>query len=376
MTGIFSGYTGFLLQPMQYYKTDNPVEGTIVLVGIGVIILISFLIHLVRNGIGATGPIGSRSAASAPRKFNAFTLHRIAASYGLDRDQTQLLEYVFRSSSVNDPERVLKNSALLDKHFKQVYKTIEKNAETDEEAQHRLSGLFSLRNAIESAPANSSGITSTSQIPDNMAAVLSNGKESYTVRIISAKGETLLSEIPRNALGSPVKIAKGAKITLSFFTKSSKGFSFESRVLGSVDSGQGPALELAHSGKPQPLVQRRFRRKQISAGCVFHLVLLDTAKTGRKQPPKLIVDNRRFTGNIIDISAGGCSIKTSAPVQVGSRLKIELDYSDESMIAVLGQVLRINRSGAVGTIIHIKFLKVPRRSFNNINSIVFGYDSD
>ncbi|MCL2479688.1 MAG: PilZ domain-containing protein, partial [Treponema sp.] len=336
----------------------------------------SIIVHLVRNGIGATSTGGGSHSSSAPRRFNTFAFHRIATSYGLDKEQTQLLEFVFRSSSVNDPERVMKSSALLDKNFKHAYKTIEKNADSDEEAQQRLSLLFSLRNAIESTPGNGAGIASTSQIPDNTPAVLTTDKESYTVRILSAKGETLISEIPRNALGSAVKIPRGTKITLSFFTKSSKGFAFESRVLGSAESAQGPALELAHSGRPRPLVQRRFRRKQVNTGCVFHLVFMDAAKTGRKQAPKLIVDNRRFTGNIIDISAGGCSIKTSAPVQVGSRLKIELDYNDESMIAVLGQVLRINRSGAIGTIIHIKFIKVPRRSYNNINSMVFGYDTD
>jgi hypothetical protein len=46
------------------------------------------------------------------------------------------------------------------------------------------------------------------------------------------------------------------------------------------------------------------------------------------------------------------------------------------MINVLGQALRINRSGAAGTIVHIKFLKIPRRAFNAINAVVFGYHED
>ena len=376
MIGINS--IGYLLQgQVKYFKDDDPVATMIVLIGIGAIVVISIVVNVIRNGVGGLPRASGRgSTAANPRRFSTFSFHRLAASYGLDKDQTQLLEFVFRNAAVVDPERALNNSALLDKHFRQAYRTIEKNAETDEEAQQRLSRLFTLRNAIESTPVHSTGITSTSRIPDNTAAVLNAGRDSYTVRVVSAKGESLLTEIPRNAIGTPVRIPKGSKVTLSFFTKSSQGFSFESRVLGIMESTGGPRLELAHSGRPKPLVQRRFRRKQINSGCVLHLVFLENAAGSKRKPPKLVVDSRRFTGNVIDISAGGCSIKTSAPVQVGSRLKIELDYSDESSITVLGQVLRINRSGTVGTIIHIKFLKVPRRSFNNINSLVFGYDSE
>jgi c-di-GMP-binding flagellar brake protein YcgR len=269
----------------------------------------------------------------------------------------------------------MRTPALLDRHFKRAYKVIERSAETEEEAQQHLSRLFSLRNVIEAAPVND-GAVSTSQLAENTAAVLSTGKDSYPVRVLSAKGDSVVVDIPRNALGSPIRLAKGTRVTLSFFTKSSKGFAFDSRILGPLDTPQGPGLQLAHSGKAKALAQRRYRRKQVVAGCAFYFVFVDTVKAGRKKSPKLMVDTRRFTGTILDISIGGCSIKTSAPVQVGSRLKIDIDYSDDSTISVLGQVLRSNRSGTVGTIIHIKFLKVPRRAFNNISALVFGYDDE
>ena len=355
------------------WKEDNPQDMTVFLIAIGVIVVVAVVVNLIRKGTGAT--VGSSKSGVAPRRYNIFTFRRVAASYGLDNEQRKLLESIFRINGVGDPVRVIRNPELLDRHFERAFKTIEKSAESDEEAQQKLAQLFSLRNALESAPSTSSGsgITSTTQIAENTPAVLSVGKDSYTIKVISAKGESLIMEFPRNPIGSSVKIAKGTKATISFFTNSSKVCSFDTRVLGTTNTTHGPALELSHSNRPKPLVQRRFRRKELNVRCIFHLVFLDSTKTGRKQPPKLAVDPRRFTGTILDISAGGCSIKTSAPIQVGSRLKIEITYSDESMIAVLGQVLRTNRS-AGGTVIYIKFLKVPRRAFNNINALVFGYD--
>jgi hypothetical protein len=374
MTGLYSGLRFNLLQTVQYFKEDDPVAATILLSLVGAAIVIGLVVSFVRNGVKGVG-VGKGRTAVTPRKFNAFTLRRIASSYGLDKDQSRLLEFVFRNDSVSDPERVMKNPTLLDKHFKRAYKVIERNAETEEEAQQRMVRLFSLRNTIE-ASAGGARATSTNQLAENTAAVLSTGKESYPVRVSSAKGESVVIENPRNALGTPVRIPKGTKVTLSFFTKSSKGFAFESRVLGAAETSHGPGLQLSHSGKAKPLAQRRYRRKQVTASCVFYFVFVENAKSGRKKVPKLVVDTRRLVGTIQDVSIGGCSLKTSAPVQVGSRLKIDIDYTDDSMITVLGQALRINRSGAVGTIIHIKFLKVPRRAFNNINALVFGYDED
>jgi hypothetical protein len=66
-------------------------------------------------------------------------------------------------------------------------------------------------------------------------------------------------------------------------------------------------------------------------------------------------------------------MKTISSIQVGSRLKIDIDYSNELLISCLGQVLRTNRKGLAGTILHIKFLKVPRKALNAINALVFGY---
>jgi hypothetical protein len=141
-----------------------------------------------------------------------------------------------------------------------------------------------------------------------------------------------------------------------------------------LDTDRGPGLQINHTGKLKPLVKRMYRRKQATIKCDFFLVYLDESG-GKKKPPKLVVDTKKFTGTVLDVSIGGCALKTSAPIQVGSRLKISIDYDDGPLIHVLGQVLRSNRSGAVGTILHMKFLKVPRRAFNSISSLVFGYDA-
>jgi hypothetical protein len=293
MGGGFSGIPLYLLQDrINYFSssgTGNSLFTVIVLGGIAGVIIAALVIGFIKNGVSAAraDTIGGGSAA-APRKFNGFTLRRLAASYGLSRDQAKTLEFVFRNDGVTDPARVLANTALLDRHFKQAYRAIKQNAPDNNEAQARFVRLFSLRNAIEAAPGSGTP-------------------------------------------GTPVKVPTGAA---------------------------------------KPPAPRKFKRAPAAINCAFAFVF-EGETDARKRRPKLVVDPRRFTGTILDISAGGCSLRTAAAIRAGSLLKLE---AGKPGILCLGQVVRINRAGAADSLTHIKFLKVPRRSFNTINALVFGYD--
>jgi c-di-GMP-binding flagellar brake protein YcgR len=349
-------------------KTSSSREAIIFVIGVSVIIAILIIVNKVKKKYNVPSLTGAPAAAQPPRRFSSFTLHRLASNLGLDRNQAKMLDFVFKTGNVANPEQSISNPALLDQHFRRAYRVIERGSNTDAEAQERLSILFSTRNMLES---NSGGgnINSTRQVPDNTSAVLGYEGESYPVRVLSAQGEHLITESPQNALGTVIRLPKGAKVTLSFFTKSSKGFSFESRVLGTSEAKNGPALQLMHSSQIKRLSQRRFRRRQAVIASNFYFVY---AEQGRRGEKRLVVDKRRLTGNMLDISIGGCSVKTAAPVNSGARLKIEFNQDGNTAVAMLGQVLRTNRSGA-GTIMHVKFLKIPRKSMNAINAFVYEY---
>ena len=124
------------------------------------------------------------------------------------------------------------------------------------------------------------------------------------------------------------------------------------------------------------MVQRRFKRKQVALSCEFWLVQIQEIKSGRKSEKKMVVSPQKYRGTIMDISIGGCALKTGSTIQAGSRLKIAFENIDGQRIAALGQVIRTNRSGGTGIILHTKFLKIPQRGQNAINAMVFEYDQD
>ena len=349
-------------------KTANPAEAMVFVIIVGVIVLTLIIINVIRARFQIPA-LNGQGAGGTPRHFSILAFHRVTSNLGLDREQSKMLEFVLKNDGVTDPARSLNSPNLLDRHFKRAYRIVERTSISEDELNNRLAVLFATRNIIETNLGIAS-TTSTRQIPANSAAVLTVGQTNYPIRVVSSRGDTLVVENPQSSTGNPLRLPRGSKVTLAFFTKSSKGFSVESRVLGSTETADGPVLQLVHSGQIKRLSNRRFRRRQTVISTSFYCVHVED--TGRRNERKMIVEKRKFAGNILDISIGGCSIKTSAPLSSGQRLKIEFTREDNSIVVALGEILRTTRTGT-STIMNIKFLKVPRKSLNSINAMVYEY---
>jgi hypothetical protein len=337
--------------------------------GVGVVVFIIVMV-IVNRSKKRLGISNSNFTAPRPHRTKGFTVHRIARSMGLDSSQSKMLSFIMKNDGVTDPERAIQSSSLLDRHFRRAFNTIGRTSAPNDEIQQKLSVLFATRNIMEAASGGGLDINSTRLIPENTPAVLVLGENNYPIRVVSSRGAYLLVETPMNSMGEPVSVEPGTVITLSFFTKSSNGFSIVSKVNGTTKApGAGNVLQVIHSNTIKRLSQRRFRRRQTIVPVEFNLVRLEPGE--RKGEQKMVVDKRKAAGRILDISAGGCSIQTASSISAGARLKIGF-VADKQPVVALGEVLRTNRN-RTGTVMHIKFLKVPRKSLNMINALVFEY---
>jgi len=312
-------------------------------------------------------PPGKKSG-SGGGIFPGFALLKISRNLGLNHEQRKMLDFVFKSDAVTDPEKSIITPSLLDRHFRRGYRIIEQSKTGDAEIQRKHAILFSTRNVLENS--SFGGLTNTRQVKDDTSIVINTGKEKINTIVITSKSENIVAETPKTVLGSQIKIPKGTKINVLLFTKNNKSFTFESKVTGYSSMHGHPTMLLAHSNQIKFLAQRRFRRKHAVIACSLNLVYVEGS--GKKQ--RLIVDKRKLSGNIVDISVGGCSIKTTAPVQVGARFKVEFTQGDNTL-AALGQVLRTNKVSGT-TVIHMKFLRVTQKTMNQINAFVYEYIND
>jgi len=365
-----------LLQ-VSYLKESDPTMAIIMLAALGVFVAFTIIMNVAKHGIGGTGFSSGKGGRKAPARFSGWALKRTASKFGLDAAQTSLLDRIFRKAQVTDPETTMSNPEVVDRHFKRAFKEIEASAETEAESEEQKSILFSIRGAVEAAQNTQTKVVSTRRLPDGLAAVLIGGKgENYPVRVLSAKGEQLMVETPKNSVGTPIKFSRGAKVTLSFYSKSSQGYRFESRVQGTEATAKGPALALAHSDRVTSLPNRRHKRKETHISCYFSLVQIIQRQQGRKIVKETMVDERRAMGTIVDISAGGCAIKSAAAFRTGEYLKVEFDDSQDRPMAAFGRIVRTNKTGTVGGVMHIQFLKTTRKALNAINATVYGYEEE
>jgi c-di-GMP-binding flagellar brake protein YcgR len=299
-----------------------------------------------------------------------FTMFRIARNYGLDRSERKLLTYVFRVSGVEKPEEVLQKEYTLDRCFKQAYRAITRTAKNKSEANDRLAELFALRNFLDIVPAGA--ISSTRQIEEDTPVMISMERKNFHSKVVTVHADGISLSCPENNLGTTIRIAQGTKIRVTFLVGINFGLSFEAKSPQIRQSSFGPVLPFPHTNNLKKLTQRRYRRKEFSLPCYFYKVITEQVESGRKQKTKMTVDKQRIKASIEDISAGGCSLKTPVMIADGTRLKIVVHYSDDPIIC-LGQVLRVSKEG-INIILHIKFIKVPQKSSNAINALVFDFE--
>nr|AGS53149.1 hypothetical protein [uncultured bacterium contig00060] len=362
-------YRSYHLLPLQIDASDlwsdssslSPTTLIIIVVVIAV-----FVVGLVLYNIFKGGGLGGGKGSGGARLFSTFALNRMIKDIPFSYEQRKMLEFVLRTDSVTDLEKSLTTPELLDRHFRRAYRFLEQISGQSKETLYKHAILFSTRNILENSIFGD--FSTTRQLKDGTALIVTIGKEKFEIDVISTKGEFLTAETPKNVLGTHRKPPKGTKLSILLFVKG-KGFTFETKVAGYTTMLGRSAMQLTHA-KLRFLSKRRYRRRQTVIACSLNLVYVEGS--GKKQ--RLVVDKRRLTGNITDISVGGCSTKTNLPIQVGARFKIQFKMDDENL-AALGQVLRTNKTN-MGTISHIKFLRINQKAMNQINAFVYEYADD
>lgn len=120
-------------------------------------------------------------------------------------------------------------------------------------------------------------------------------------------------------------------------------------------------------------IARSFPRKSISELCTFYYVSMIKQQVEKKTIKKLVTQKEKNSGTLINLSIGGAALKTTTMKnKSGQLLKIEFPIKRQQ-IAALGEILRINTEGNF-SIMHLKFLKISKKSLNSINNLIYGYE--
>lgn len=319
--------------------------------------------------------VGQSARDTSPKPKSGFSRRnwrRGARSFGLSEEELRFLETYARQLGVTSPDATLRNKTRLETFFRDIYRAIEKNSESEAQAEERKARLFEIRERLARRDAAGPPVHSTRQLGRNIPlSFITPNEENYPTVVVRSDQQGLFVEPVVDPLGDPIRFRRGTKLSCFFYTKAHQGYQFATRVLGFQTLGERELLVLAHNDGVGALPSRQHQRRATRVPCVYYRVAVTERKKGGKQETAARVENIGFPGIVTDLSAGGMAVQAAATLQPGEYLKVVLDPGGGKQ-AAFGKVLRLNRL-RTGGMMHIQFVKISRRSLNAILSYVHGY---
>jgi len=352
----------------QFWPEQNT---TSIIVGIALILI--FIVVLFVGGISAGK--GKKSATSR-RKFNRYVFQRMAANVGLTKPQLETLENLIRVCKVKQPFLIFSNAGLLDDILKKGIYSVNHNKELSvEDKERRLSDYYKIKEKLERSSRRGVGITSTNLIRPGQPIVISlpDGTQLQT-KIVTNLKRMLVCMIPDELGAERLAWKRGTDIKAHFWRNNDSGYVFASKIIG-YDSIKGrPTFLIQHSRTLKRNQQRKFRRRPLARSCFFYPIEIVSVGKGRNVKRRAYVqENFKHIGNFLDISAGGCSVNSQAPLERGKLLMIVFEIERGERLTAYGKVRRVSHSKGLFSVMHIMFTKVTSRNLNNIYSYVYNY---
>ncbi len=337
-----------------------------------------FIIFLI---IGANANKGSSSSGSStsskpvsPRAGRKkFRKH--AKKLNLSPLQVKLLEDIAKRYKVPSPINFFTNPKVFNTTMKKAITDYENGSYAPQVRESYKTALFSVKQKLDRYSGTKKSFNTTRQLKSGLNITLvSDSNIRYQTHIVANLKDAVCVSIPLQSDGSYIRWKKWQQLEASFFERGDKGFSFKTKVMGYSKIKNETCIMLQHSNSLIQSQQRKYPRKALGQHCYFFKINIMTIGRGKNRQKKAVMaDNKGRLGNILEISAGGCSIKSSNSLQKGELIKINLDMGQKKM-GILGKIVNTRREGLGATIMHIQFTTISRTNLNSINTYVYGID--
>lgn len=361
----------YLLQTLPTLKESD--TSSIV---VAVTVFVFFVLFLVIAGKSGGSGSGSIGTDKKPSKFSKRKFKHHASSRGLAHGEIQLLEKMIKRYKIQSPYGLLNNSPVLDKALKKALDEINESPMHPDEQEAQKLTLYRIKQKIERSTRNVKAPESSRSLRTGQKVTISVDNIRYQSKVTSNLQKSFSIEVPKDNRGSEIRWKKWTRVEIYFWRQNGQSFSFESKILGYNMIKGISSLFLQHSHSIKEAQQRKYRRKSIERSAYFYPIRIITEGVGKNTSRKAIVNNRRGTlATILDISAGGCAMRSSYPLERGELLKIEFETEGRQKVVVFGKVVGMTRMRPTGGLMHVMFTRISRTNMNKINSYIYSFEN-
>lgn len=329
-----------------------------------------------KNGakIRKKSTIRSGSVFVQTRQFRK-ELHEVTKRCGFDANQADFFAQLCNKYRISNPLYLLRNEKMLDEVFSQAFQSLKATETTAKETELSKTILFRIRESIDNYRKSVTLINSTRSIESGLEVLLTTPQEEqYPIVIVENTAQGIMFRIPRDGFGNEIRLPIRTKVGLFFTTETDQSYTCTSRIVRYESGSRETYGIIAHSDSLTALPNRKHDRLEFELSCTFQQVKVANIINGKQTVHKFYPEGRGYSGIILDISAGGCSMQTPHPPAQNTYIQIQCSLNAKSSDTMTGKIININdASRGTGSLMHIKFAKMPRATMNRIFSLIFNF---
>lgn len=336
------------------------------------VILLLLVIYLIHKAVGKIHSSPQWLEAHKNLPTTKRNIENVAKEAGLTNDEKAYFAHICRKFKLPNVEYLIKDEEAINEVFKKQYKDLANR----ENAEEKKALVFSTRYKIERSRNNSLIITSTKSILAGQEFLYVDDRGSnWTFTLIENNPQGLFFSIPSTFANSTLKPQQLSKLNLTFVSKSGIAYLLTLRIIRYEMSKDGsPLLIASHTNTLKAMQRRNAKRMVCDRQCKFSAVEVTSTQKGKTKEISYEPKQNKYEGKLQDISAMGCQINCTLPIQQGQYIYVEFSLDDKTINSAIGLIVQTTQThDGTHYILHIKFIGIDIAVKNSIEALICNY---
>lgn len=335
---------------------------------------VALILFLGRKIISFFKSEDNKSEREAKKITNSSIINKVSRIYDLKEKEHDFLLEVAKKNKIPNMEYLFHSEENTSTFFNNLLDSIKNDLSlTDDQIQDKISILFTTRQKIDNGRKLLANLTSTTAFPtgQRLQYYAENG-EQYSVTVLDNTKEGLIISVPRNAFNQQVNPPELSRIKILYQTRTGIAYEALCRVIRYQNFTGAGEMVVTHCNTLQSYQRRQFKRIDLNTNCAFSAVKVITAansKDGKIQYQPL---EKKYKGQIVELSAGGCSLQTDMAIKDKQYIHIALSIDGRTTDQLIGLIVNTSTiPDSSQYMLHIVFVRITKRTRNKIFSRVY-----
>lgn len=362
---------------LPFILAGSPLEARqdkVIYLSIVIAAVIAIILFVLKQIVSQFKSDENRAAREAKKNTNLSIINKVAKIYDLKDRERDFLWSFAKKKKIPNMEYLFHSEENSNTFFNNLLVSIQNDLSlTDEMMQDKISLLFTTRQKIDNGRKLLANLTSTMSFPTGQRLqYYSDNNEQYSVTVLDNTKEGLVISVPLNAFNQQVSPPELSRIKLLYQTRTGIAYEALCRVIRYQNNTGAGELVVTHCNTLQSYQRRQFKRIDLNANCAFSAVKVITPTNSKDKRIQYEPLEKQYKGQIMELSAGGCSLLTPMPIKEKQYIHITLSVDGKTSDQLIGLIISTTAvPESTQYLLHIVFVRISKKTRNKIFSRVY-----